>query len=449
MFTPGEPLEVTLPDTVVLTGNISIAGNYLEPSSVPATVLAVATTDIVPGLYRSASAVADGAGFELKLEAGVEYRVNVRADDRTRPTYTKLVRIDSDTDVVITLPELESLPHLTGRIMQAEESLNRPLANVAVTAVETTTNARCASTTTDMMGAYDIACPAAGVYVLRVSPAPDGPDVPRFDALFDGTAEIAVADNVTLPPLILPIQSRTTTVSLEVNAADAFSGLEGVDVTLAATLDDTAVWTNAVYVIQGSTNEGGDIDLAVIPGEYEVDIMPSTLTPHGAHQDTLVVGESPVSLKVELEPKPVLRGMIRSREGGAVSRAQVEALMKMADPGTGAVGTREYSVHADEQGYFELAIDRGEVILNVLPADDSALPRWSNPSIIISEDTELDIELPGAQVLTGRVEGTSLEQADGISVELYRSDAEGLRLLARGYTSDSGHFMMILPAPQP
>jgi len=447
MFTPGEPLRVTLPTTVLVTGTIQIAGNYLEPASVPATVLAVATTDVVPGLYRSASAVADNAGFELKLEAGAEYRLSIRADDRTRPTYTELVQVGTDTAIDIILPDLNTLPHISGRIMQAEEALNRPLANVTVTAVEMSTNARCASTTTDSLGAYDIACPTPGEYVLRVSPATDGPPVPRFDAVFDGTTGILLEKTVELPPLVLPLQSRTTTVSLEVNSSDAVSGLEGVEISLAAVLEDSAVWTNAVYVVHGSTNEGGDLDLAVLPGSYDVNINPSTMAPYGATQDKLTVDTLPVSLKVNLEPKPILRGTIRSREGVVVARAQVEALMQITDPATGTIGTREYSVHADDDGYYELPVDTGIVTLNVLPPDDSALPRWSDLSVEVLEDVTIDIELPGAHVVTGWVEGTALEYADGISVELFRSHTDGLRLIARGYTTETGHFMMILPAP--
>ena len=446
-FTPGEALTVDLPRMVKVTGAIAVEGNLLEPSSIPATLLAVAVEQLVPGHYRSSSAIADASGFELKLEAGIQYRLSVRADDRSRPTFTTTILANDDQTLALTLPSKDDLPQLSGRIMQAEESMNRPLEGVAVTAVETTSNARCSSAITNSLGTYRLICPTPGTYVVRVSPAPDGPSVPRFDAVFDGESELQLDTDITLAPLILPLQSRTTLVNIEVNgdAVDASPGLEAVDVCLTSFLADTAVWTNAVFTVHGTTDQGGDIDLDVMPGEYLLEVLPSTLTSYNAASEQLLVANSPVSRKVQLSRKPILTGTIRSQEGNAVPRAQVEALMKITDPSTGAVGTRAYSVHADDSGAYELPVDTGIVTLYVLPPDDSALPRWQEADYEVSEDTERDIILPGAQVVTGSIASTDTTQLEGIAIELYRRVDDTTKLVARGYSSETGAFLLILP----
>ena len=446
-FTPGEALTVDLPRMVKITGSIAVDGNLLDPSSIPATLLAVAVEQLVPGHYRSSSAIADANGFELKLEAGIEYRLSVRADDRSRPTFITTIIAHDDQTLALTLPSKDELPQLSGRIMQAEESMNRPLEGVAVTAVETTSNARCSSVVTNALGTYRLVCPAPGTYVVRVSPAPDGPSVPRFDAVFDGESELRLDTDITLEPLILPLKSRTTSVNIEVNgdAVDASPGLEAVDVCLTSFLEDTAVWTNAVFTVHGTTDQGGDIDLDVMPGEYLLEVLPSTLTSYNATSEQLLVTNNPVSRKVQLSRKPILTGTIRSQEGNAVPRAQVEALMKITDPSTGAVGTRAYSVHADDSGAYELPVDTGIVTLYVLPPEGSALPRWQESDYEVAEDTERDIVLPGAQVVTGLVTSTDTTHLEGIAIELYRRVDDTTTLVARGYSNEGGAFLLILP----
>ena len=103
----------------------------------------------------------------------------------------------------------------------------------------------------------------------------------------------------------------------------------------------------------------------------------------------------------------------------------------------------------DDHGRFRILVDPGKYDLEIAPRDGSADPRWAAEKIIVEDkDVSLDVRLPAADRITGRVIGPDGTPEPDVDVRVYLVSSIGdSRLRGQGKTLKDGDFTMILARP--
>ena len=459
---PGTTMQIRLPRTVHITGRVSVAGNDLQPSV--SSVLTLRRLNVAAptalGVVKQVTATAS-AGFQLYLEAGVDYDMTINVEDADRPPTRVLVNFDKDGEYNFVVPPLDDFPLVEGRVKRVAVGgdFDELLENVRVTALNTKTREACTSSVTDMWGVYKFRCPLEpGMYNLLVSPIESGPVVPSFTAVIHTKTEFLFDGHRTMDDIILSEHSRDTPISIQVTGPEG--AVESVPVTVETRLPEKCVpdpecrggWIDARVVQSGITDNAGTVTLSVIECDdctYEVSV-----TPHPSH--TLGIGSKKgwdisesSTTQIVLAPKATLTGTALSFSGIPVGDTRIVARRLIGDVPVASAST-EYVTSTAGDGTFELPVDAGDYQITAFPPDTAGLPRWLDKGGVTSigaEGAAITLQFRAPSVLQGHVTdpGGSDPVAD-VSVDVF-SIAEPVRLLGSGTTAADGSFFVILPSP--
>ncbi len=456
-YQAGEEVEIGLPRVVRLRGLVQVEGNYAE-SSVESVVTAVATQDLIPGVavVQHANA-AQGVGFELLLQAGVEYTFKVSIPGAARPAWRTTLTLDNDAEQLFELPKISDYPTVTGRIKRESDGMLLPLEGVQVTAIDPATKAQCTSDVTTKLGEYRLLCPLGpGSYEFQVSPTEDGPMIPSFVAVMNAADDMSAIPDPNsatgdrdMPDIVVPdvLETVDATVTLGESAAN-------VAVIASATLPDIAgVWTNAVVRATGTADADGDVELSLVSCDgctYDVTAAPSNShAMSGATHTTWNLDES-ATLSMALKPKVTLTGEVLTAAGQPLAGAQIEALRVAVDSATKTTTTLHYTGESGEHGGFDLSLDPGTYDVTITPSIKSGLPRFRETGLEVGEaGHKLQAMLPPATLLEGTVldpeRGAPVEK---VTVDVYHvpSDGTSPTLVGTGRSGADGRYLIILPA---
>lgn len=456
-----KPLDLTLPQPVVITGLVKVDGNVLEPS-VKSTIIATAKQPIIPGTWLRSQTEASADGYELRLLAGVTYAITITVKDgeksATVPKWRTEVTFDSTQATHdFFLPSPDTYPVVTGRLMRLQEGVPQPLADVDVTAVEAETRQECTTSRTNNLGVYTLLCPVGSKYALTVSPATDGPVVPAFHALVDGKSHLVFDEDRTLADVVLPEQARETVATVQVVGPNGPAA--GVSVTVSSPLPDGEVWVGAVLRQMAVTDQNGNATLQLLqPGaglteslSYEVAVRPKPSSPLAMHTHTGWDLNASPNLQLQLEPKFVVRGEVVDFSGSLVAGAQVVARTTLTDSTTGTTSAREHVTQTKENGNFEIFVDPGSYDFVIIPNESSGLPRFTRRDVAVLEDDQsLHVTLAAPTIITGHVLRPDGAGTVGqTSVDFYQTAPTGgaPTLLGRGESDDTGRYVIIIATP--
>ena len=459
LVSPNDQIDLTLPQTVRVTGSVRVEGNLVE-TSVPSVLVAVAQELSVNDAVRSIQTTATDDGYELILQQGQPYEITVRIQDSNRPTYRTEVVFYEDQEHDFWLPTTKSYPVITGRIRQQADDGHSTtgIANLQVTAVHQETREQCTSTTTDLLGTYELLCPeTAGYYRVLVSPAESTTVLPSFTARFAAKDEILLEGDRELPDILLGTEVQEVDVSVQVKGPNG--GIDAISLTVSAQLADTAYWTDAVLRQTTTTQTGGGANLRVLRCPVDSKGRPSCTydvhaVPHPTHElatkshTDWKVDSDPI-LNIQLLPKGRLAGTVVSHGGQLAGSVRVEAVRDVFDAHTQTTTQLQYVTETDETGAFTLPVDPGEYTLHVVPEGPSGLPRWTDgPHSIGEGGATLQIQLARSTLLEGSILAPDgQEPVPNTVINVYETQESGERtLLGSGVSQENGHYLVVLPS---
>jgi hypothetical protein len=495
----GGDVALDFQEPVVLEGRIILDSSSQAQPSVGAAVTVTRTSRIgLTDATYSVEAVAgkaDGqAAFSLRLpptktasdegclEEGNDcYQVRVVPTDLgSYPPLVQAISLATSKSVPFGLNSLD-LAWVHGTVKDA--TLNG-LAGVEVRAVDgdgrTVSSVVTTSSADGKVGEFGLSLSSAVAEKkvwLQVSATDATPNVPRF--LYEFTAgggEPMDLGDVVLLAFQAPV---TVTYRVKATASNGQSELvEGAqvrfttflsDVFPVATPSDCPTATCAVYSRQGTSDANGEVTLTLIPGAYEVEVLPGPNSPYSAmHQGDVEVGQGGVAADLALDRKVEIRGTVIDYRGQPVAGATVAAGPRaLTLPDDGVPGTATHLKTADlaleESPSSGQTDDSGQFLLMLEPGvsyDIVVTPSASSPdpiTTLLGQEFEtagtFDIQLPEAALLAGTVATWDDSDTAGTLVRIYELvptgvDGEGFTAWLRGQavTTTGGTFKILLPS---
>lgn len=340
---------------------------------------------------------------------------------------------------------------LEGTVVSVVSELEQSEAGLQVQAVEVESGLVVSSTAvTDEDGGFRlIIAPDAERYVLRLT---------------GGTAR-ALFPTVTVDPALLTgsnVRVRVPTprrvsyrATVESQRGEPLAG---------AVLTFT---TNDVFDVDGGlggsfrttaeTNGSGDVVVELLAGSYDVVVTPAQSTLAVVSVSAVTIQPPPTGGVLqgqlfEVPERARLGGVVRTPSGEPVAALNLEAIALGAFHEEDASRfNRSTEAVLDEEGQFELRLDRGVYDLYLRPPSESGFPWIVVPdraigSVDVTLADRFDLETP--RPLTGEVqtpEGAPLTNAE---VRVYGRTPGNTRYveIGRGRTDDAGAYVVWMPA---
>ena len=279
------------------------------------------------------------------------------------------------------------------------------------------------------------------------------------------------ADGVVDPDL-----SSLDLATVQVTASVVDSGFEPVasaSVRLRSTaLLGASLGLNARYDTLATTDADGMINLPLLPGTYQVDVVPPDYTDLSITQAVWTVGRSPAfqaGRTIEVERKQTIQGSVKDPIDNRVfeeiaisvspslmrSTSYYERLFELP-----SVLPRATSSITGAQGVFVVGVDPGIVDIIAQPSESSKFPWMLHANVGVPRDPmgEMHISYPVllAGTLRDPTDGYPVQQAKlrvfavtnpGSSSSLPpQVDATAVHLIAQGRTDKNGAFTLLLPS---
>jgi hypothetical protein len=218
------------------------------------------------------------------------------------------------------------------------------------------------------------------------------------------------------------------------------------------------------------TDSEGRFQATLLPGVYQVQVLPYADSAFAASEGLLSVGDAPrqTGKVLEVSPKATLRGKLLkwSEEAGAenlpvnvvpgLQRATIPFLERLS--GKFPLTPRGGITQSDAQGAFALGVDPGRYDISVRPPGSTRLAWLVRPQLAL-ERPGLDLEqmrLPLPVVFEGEAQGAA-GAASGALVRVYfyldagsaytasASSAVGVVQVAEARADDTGKFQLLIP----
>ena len=305
---------------------------------------------------------------------------------------------------------------------------------------------------------------------VELSPKDDASTDPRFTS-----HTIALGVSADLGDLHLPAYGQPNTFRFDVRG-DSASGMpiSTVGVQARTSIIGSPDGT-ADYAGSSVTNGQGIADLSLLPGTadalraYDITFVPPPDSIFGVTclpAFPLGAGGTPaapaLARKVALPRRAVVSGNLANADGAAVTGMTIAATRiggsnPGADDACASAVAGAATVTSDVRGHYELRLDPGTYRLEYDPPAGAAVPRFTEPSLVVNGDAQHDLTLPPATLVEGTINGPTGEPLPSVLIHLYRitCGATGrpcmgpdrieplLRAMAR--TDNAGAFRMVVP----
>jgi hypothetical protein len=384
--------------------------------------------------------------FAMNLVPG-NYQVTVLVDAfELPPVRVAELEVPSTTLVFnVPLPQPEDLYELTGWIVrqrpdsEVEDSddLEVPVAGARVWLISETTAARVSTFgATDVDGAFTVrVLPTEGQYEIRVSPG-ENLQVPEVRL-----GPVEVSQSADLGVWIAGEWSDPVTVHGSVQ------GVNGDTVLLAqaTVFFDRTIEAGGISRVT-QTDEGGEFEITVIPGDYEVTLVPPADDDYGAatFEEETVAADSG-DQNYDVTQKPELQGIVTGPSGMPIAGCLVTS-EPIGYTVTSLSLSSASTVTDDDTGGYILPVHSGPQRVIVQPPYGIGLSPLIVSSVSISDENRWrEFTLASARTVTGRVlvpDGTPLV---GARIEVFVELPDELLRLVEVETDSTGTFTIELP----
>jgi hypothetical protein len=205
-------------------------------------------------------------------------------------------------------------------------------------------------------------------------------------------------------------------------------------------------------------DEGGEFSTTLPAGNYSVMAVPDLLSGAALTSKQIEVGPDMQPETIELGARLRIAGRVFDPDGGTVADVTILAERTSDWFGQDDGALRTFEGASDSDGRFELLVDPGTFDLALIPPPASGLPRLRHADIrIFDQDKDLSrgaTTLPRPELIEGHTFGHAGSTACGVSVDVYRSDADSATLLGQAVsgTDDgggcNGKYSLVVPASQ-
>ena len=433
------PLGVVLEATTLVTGRVSFSGDTpVEASGAAITFRrdgGIAEVPFVRTVTSGSSGASVGA-FSVELVPGT-YQVTVRSDESAVPPF-RVNDLEVSTGTLINniaLPDPDTHYIVTGMLVRSEgDELEVPILGARVILVSPETGLAMSTEGETVEGAFSVRVPPnEDDYAVRISPGNGSEPVP------DLTLEtVHVAGSMDLGTLIAGEWDDSVEVTGHV------SGING---------EEQPVDGAAAFFVQelehGSfthvtfADSDGAFTTSLIPGSYEVTLVPPADVEYGAATFAETVSEANLEQEFPLGHKPSLLGTIMGPGGTPLNGATV-----IAEPvgyNISALSLGPVSTVTGSNGLYLLPVHRGDQRVTFLPPEGRALSPIVLESVSVSADKRLDPQLPAVRTVTGYVVDPAGDAVADALIEVY-VDVHGERLLLwETETNAAGQFDISMP----
>lgn len=480
---------LTLAAPVTLRGAVTITGADGTIAGVAASVVATRPSRIAgrPALYyQAATDPADGS-YSLPVSpnvAGESYTIRVTPNDPTQvPPMQETLTALTDQNVEFGFADPSQLPALVGSL---RDSLQTPLANMQVQAIDPDSGATVSTTvTTDITGSFSLRLlpsrPATVQLVASPAPAQKGDTTTQpitLTRLITFTAAPMMGESMEtslqLPPL--PAPAHITYVVSGTSPSGAPTPVVGATCVFSADVSDptAADGTTATYVATTMTDASGNASVDLAPAAkgnrtYQVTIAPDVSSSFQARTTTVdVAPQGGFAQLKDLALRPQLSGRVLDPTGRPLANATiaptVSTLATAGDPTnpapTAATATAATPATTGPDGRFALRLDPATWDVGLIPPAGALLPRlWLVSTSVVTNTALPDVTVPRGVMVQGIVHDDKGAAVDA-DVRLYTvaagnsancgSQPDGClapaRLRAEGPTDNAGTVTMILPS---
>lgn len=304
--------------------------------------------------------------------------------------------------------------------------------------------------------------PDAGSWVLRITG--DSDDSERA-ALPTITADPARFFPGEMPPRVRVPSVETLTYAGFVEDASG-QRLENATVTLRSeNVFDDASQVNGSFSVTVTTDlsddsqPGGDFEVELLPGQYEVVITPSgsdlgVLVVDALDLSTAAAGATLMGQRFEVEARTRLGGRVQTTDGEEMAGSEIFAIARSTDSDARAGAfARSSDAVADATGRFDLPLDIGVYDLRVRPPTESGfswvlVPNFAigNTGTTVSVRYQVEAPVPVSGVLRD-ADGTPVVGATVRAFTILEADDGIPRALLMGETTsaEDGSYRVLLP----
>lgn len=460
----GLNFDIALRGTVTFSGHVQAASGGTLGGLLEAQLHPTGSTQVVlPSTSNSLQAVVTGAQFSLAVIPGVydmSFSPSQSSGQPVPPQNLDAYPVLADTRYTLAYPDT-SLITLMGTVL-SQDNPRTPVTGALVTGLGATATGETLDSTRGMSdghGAYALTyLPGATHYDIAVHPgtAPSGnPVVPTMS--FSGITLSGTPP--ALPDLVLNVAD---TVCATLAVVDS----QRQPVANAALFLDGTVGTGTVqgtFSATGTTDGAGQASMALFPGTYIVNVIPSSQSSRSAITIPVCVlaagATVPTACAQSVHDQETLTlslgdlvpasGRLLSHLGAPVPNARVSFI-----PYTDA-GRRQFAGLTQADGSYSLGIDppaAGAATLQyeveVEPDASSGLPRHRELLLVGTEALHHDIQLFAPSFVYGRVLDPQGSPLSDVTIALYSSElgSAGTPLLVGlGKSTSGGQFVIPLP----
>ena len=437
--TVSAPISVMLEPTTTVSGRVSFSGDTpVEASGAAVTFRrdgGIAEVPFVRTVTSGSSGDSVGA-FSVELAPG-SYQVTVRPEESSVPPF-RIADLEVSAGTLINnivLPDPDTHFVVNGMLVRAlDDGTEVPILGARVILISPATGLVMSTEGETVEGLFSVRVPPnEDDYIFGIGPGDGSEPVP------DLTLEtVHVSGSMDLGTIVAGQWEDSMEVSGYV------SGVNG---------DERPVDGAAAFFVQQLehgdfthvtfADTDGSFTTSLIPGSYEVTLVPPADVDYGAATFSETVSASNLEQQFPLDHKPSLLGTIMGPGGFPLSGATV-----IAEPvgyEISALSLGPVSTTTGSNGLYLLPVHRGTQRVTFLPPEGRALSPIVLEAVTVSADMRLDPELPSVRMVTGYVVDPAQQPVVGAAVEVYVDVADERLMLWETETDSTGQFSISLP----
>lgn len=408
------------------------------------------------------------------------YTVRVSPLDLFAEAFPTQVKRDlpvlGDTDINFTFGDENQFIWVTGRITDA---LDQGIPNVQIHLVdEEGTYTSTLSSPTIEDGWFELVAPQGErEYVLVVRSSDPGRPLPelRFDVHILGAAEYPFENIGIYSYPALPNACSYSFQVLGNSSSGVKTEVAGAIINFSAVVGGGSK-DDGLFSAKAVSDSGGSVDVQLLPGvnlesrTYNLQVIPPLDSEFGAMTTQLDVAScGGMGQVIELDPRIVVHGVVRSSNQGPVANVTVTANVSSKANNSyslAALMLQEGLISSEvtnSKGEFLLLLDPGLYDFELSPGAATMLPRWLVTGIQVGEggvdSISLNLGIPNTGLLRGMLVDESENPLTGFVVKAYRVPAECLPdrsdvectqsafFLGESAVQNDGTFQMVVPNP--
>ncbi|HJZ84452.1 MAG TPA: hypothetical protein VKN99_04735, partial [Polyangia bacterium] len=452
---------LTLGAPAALSGRVYV-GDVLQ-ASVSAHISAQMSGDpIIPGRQLvfetdSTAAIAPGGNsFNLLLAPG-SYNLRVTTPDPLVPPIVLPVSAMADRTLDIQLPSWNALMVVGGWIY---DSTTNGVDGLQVRVVDARARVLSTSAITGPDGRFTVGMSRGpGMFTLRAEPRDAQTLLPTIEQPFlVGTSGV--------PELLLRLPAYTppTLYNFHVSARAASGNLTmvaGVKFTFTSDpiIDPDGGGATITFTASATTDAQGTAQVMLIPSVLSTSVKYMVCVQTAPDSDfasqllehfTL----DQADIAIQLGPRTPVTGTVYGDDGKAVANAVVQAVGTSANSmnvSPASAPTNAAVALTDQNGRFRLQLDPGTYDFEAAPPEGSSYPHWAVENVLVAtSEVPVDIHLPPANRINGRVSGPDGHPLGNVDVRVYLITQTGYsRLRGQAHSASDGSFVLVLANPRP